>query len=584
MVRIWNAVRGIGLSPRAEMLAGLKDWARTEGCWYAGSAVLHFLAMLCLLLVPMKLITADRGEGLSFTTPATEPAELPDLKDFHLGEAPLETSELNSQVLVMRPAAQTEIYYDASEVFRKAGGGTKQESKEPNLGGLGGFSVAAWGRGTHVLGLGGVGAGIGTGTHPGSGGPEDGFGNRDPSGHRLAMIGGSATKQGDLAIAAALNWFYRHQESGGSWSLSHFAHHCKGRECRGASNIRADAGATALALLCFLAAGQTHKTDGPYRDAVQRAVFWLIKRQTSDGDLSAGAEQPMYSHGLATIALCEAYGMTKDPKVGNPAQAAVGYIERAQNRDAGSWRYDFQSQDGDTSVFGWQVMALKSAQMAGLAVSSFNLDHCKFWLARVAKGEHHGLFAYQPYREYTTSMTAVGLLCRQYLVRRARRGGHPRGQGVPPHPSAGKLRQRPARHLLLVLRHAGDVQPGRAGVGPVEPRHAAHAHRKPVQRRLRDGQLGPGTPRPGQLERKGRPDRHHRHVDADAGSLLSLPAAVSAARRASAHAGRRAGTAAGGGPKSGPVGPCRYAAGAQPRHRPVSVGTGDVRTWKTTAG
>ncbi len=415
MVRIWNAVRGIGLSPRAEMLAGLKDWARTEGCWYAGSAVLHFLAMLCLLLVPMKLITADRGEGLSFTTPATEPAELPDLKDFHLGEAPLETSELNSQVLVMRPAAQTEIYYDASEVFRKAGGGTKQESKEPNLGGLGGFSVAAWGRGTHVLGLGGVGAGIGTGTHPGSGGPEDGFGNRDPSGHRLAMIGGSATKQGDLAIAAALNWFYRHQESGGSWSLSHFAHHCKGRECRGASNIRADAGATALALLCFLAAGQTHKTDGPYRDAVQRAVFWLIKRQTSDGDLSAGAEQPMYSHGLATIALCEAYGMTKDPKVGNPAQAAVGYIERAQNRDAGSWRYDFQSQDGDTSVFGWQVMALKSAQMAGLAVSSFNLDHCKFWLARVAKGEHHGLFAYQPYREYTTSMTAVGLLCRQYL-------------------------------------------------------------------------------------------------------------------------------------------------------------------------
>ncbi len=419
MVRIWNAVRGIGLSPRAEMLAGLKDWARTEGCWYAGSAVLHFLAMLCLLLVPMKLITADRGEGLSFTTPATEPAELPDLKDFHLGEAPLETSELNSQVLVMRPAAQTEIYYDASEVFRKAGGGTKQESKEPNLGGLGGFSVAAWGRGTHVLGLGGVGAGIGTGTHPGSGGPEDGFGNRDPSGHRLAMIGGSATKQGDLAIAAALNWFYRHQESGGSWSLSHFAHHCKGRECRGASNIRADAGATALALLCFLAAGQTHKTDGPYRDAVQRAVFWLIKRQTSDGDLSAGAEQPMYSHGLATIALCEAYGMTKDPKIGNPAQAAVAFIERAQNRDTGSWRYEPQRHDGDTSVFGWQVMALKSAQMAGLAVSSFNLENCHRWLQLVAKGDHRGLFCYQYGREPGPAMTAVGLLCRQYLGAKA---------------------------------------------------------------------------------------------------------------------------------------------------------------------
>ena len=414
MVRIWNAVRGIGLSPRAEMLAGLKDWARTEGCWYAGSAVLHFLAMLCLLLVPMKLITADRGEGLSFTTPATEPAELPDLKDFHLGEAPLETSELNSQVLVMRPAAQTEIYYDASEVFRKAGGGTKQESKEPNLGGLGGFSVAAWGRGTHVLGLGGVGAGIGTGTHPGSGGPEDGFGNRDPSGHRLAMIGGSATKQGDLAIAAALNWFYRHQESGGSWSLSHFAHHCKGRECRAPATS-----APTPALPPWRCSLPGRRTNPQNRRPLsrRRAAGRLLAHQAANVRRRPVRRRrtahvlPRPGHHRPVRSLRH----DQRPQSRQPRPGRRGLHRAAQNRDAGSWRYDFQSQDGDTSVFGWQVMALKSAQMAGLAVSSFNLDHCKFWLARVAKGEHHGLFAYQPYREYTTSMTAVGLLCRQYL-------------------------------------------------------------------------------------------------------------------------------------------------------------------------
>ena len=129
-------------------------------------------------------------------------------------------------------------------------------------------------------------------------------------------------------MAAALFWFHRHQESAGNWSLSHFAHHCKGRECSGTSTIHADTGATALALLTFLAAGQTHQSKGPYHDTIQRAVFWLLKQQTSDGDLAAGAEQPMYSHGLATIALCEAYGMTKDSKIGNPAQAAVAFIER----------------------------------------------------------------------------------------------------------------------------------------------------------------------------------------------------------------------------------------------------------------
>ena len=60
-------------------------------------------------------------------------------------------------------------------------------------------------------------------------------------------------------------------------------------------------------------------------------------------------------------------------------------------------------------------MALKSAQMAGLAVDSQALEKCELWLQSVAKGQHGGLFAYQPYREPSPSMTAVGQLCRQYL-------------------------------------------------------------------------------------------------------------------------------------------------------------------------
>ena len=63
-------------------------------------------------------------------------------------------------------------------------------------------------------------------------------------------------------------------------------------------------------------------------------------------------------------------------------------------------------------------MALKLAKMAGLAVSSFALENCQHWLQLVSKGEPRA-FTYQYGREPSPSMTAVGLLCRQYLGAKA---------------------------------------------------------------------------------------------------------------------------------------------------------------------
>jgi hypothetical protein len=260
-----------------------------------------------------------------------------------------------------------------------------------------------------------VGVSSGDGNSPGVGGGEgEGFGGRG-KGHREALLGiGGGTKASERAVAGGLHWLARHQAAGGNWSIQH-SRACTGRGCGGQGSSKSDAAATAMGLLPFLGAGQTHKARGPYQRTVSRGIAWLINHQDrTSGDLSGGCPQPMYAHGLATIALCEAYGLTKDPAVGDAAAKAVRYVEQAQHEVTGGWRYK-PGDEGDTSVTGWQVMALKSAQMAGLGVNSLSLENTRKWLAAVSAGQHQGLYLYQPYREVSPSMTSVGMLCQQYL-------------------------------------------------------------------------------------------------------------------------------------------------------------------------
>ena len=166
-----------------------------------------------------------------------------------------------------------------------------------------------------------------------------------------------------------------------------------------------------------MAAGHTQRSDGPYQKCILHGVEWLCHHQQSDGNLAKGVAQMMYSHALATIALSEAYGMTGDKQVGLAAQAAVNFILAAQNARTGGWRYN-PGDDGDTSVVGWEVMALKSAHMAGLNVGSGGggpafsgagrwLDSCA-----VNRGAE---YSYTPGGGPSNTMTSVGLLCRQYL-------------------------------------------------------------------------------------------------------------------------------------------------------------------------
>lgn len=236
------------------------------------------------------------------------------------------------------------------------------------------------------------------------------FAQRAPE-KRLPLVkrmGGS--EKTERAVDLALAWLARHQSPNGRWDPSDFDDDCD--DCDGDTDIEADMALTGMALLCFLGADHTHVKDGPYRHNVNRGLKWLTRRQRGNGDLRGS--ETMYSHGIAAIALSEAYGMTGDRKLEDPVRRAVDFIIRGRHKRLGGWRYD-PGQVGDTSVLGWQVMALKSARMAGVAVPEVGFDSARRWLEYVESRSRPGLYSYRRNRSHSVSMTAEGMFSQQLL-------------------------------------------------------------------------------------------------------------------------------------------------------------------------
>ena len=320
-----------------QSLITCKEYFRDTGQWYLGSAAIHAVALVLLGLISMAMpsIVVNNGDvAPTFNSSQTEMDAPQGFTKFELKDAPLDPTELNAETLSQfeaKPmAGQTELFYDDSTEFVEAGGGTATDIKGPQLGGLNGFSVKDL---PGPAGKGGVGVGAGTSDKPGVGGQGEGYGFRG-QGHRAAMAGAlGGTKASERAGGAALNWIARHQTSYGKWSLD-FRSQCKNGVCTGTGAVRSDEAATALALLPFLAAGQTHKSKGPYKETITKGLAWLVKQQNAEGFLAGNSEQPMYAQGLATLAICEAYGMTRDEHIGAAARKAVAFIETAPNIQA----------------------------------------------------------------------------------------------------------------------------------------------------------------------------------------------------------------------------------------------------------
>ena len=230
------------------------------------------------------------------------------------------------------------------------------------------------------------------------------------------------TDASEKAVEAGLKWLQASQHADGYWDASA---HGSGKVSvdedgvdRQDAGRDADSGVTALAVLAFLGAGYTHE-EGRYSTTVSRALNWLTSSQREDGYLGGDATHyaQMYCHGMATYALAEAVGMQLDPqaesKLYEPLKKAVQYILANQHTDGG-WRY-VKGQKGDISMFGWQLMALKSADIAGIPIPDDARRGMIQFLKNRSLGKKQGLAGYREGMPATASMTAEALFCKQML-------------------------------------------------------------------------------------------------------------------------------------------------------------------------
>lgn len=242
-----------------------------------------------------------------------------------------------------------------------------------------------------------------------------GLSGRGKAARKALVAQGGGNRASEQAVARALKWLAAHQLPDGSWAFDHrVCPTCQGK-CPDGGTLGAKhrIGATAMALMPFLGAGQTHR-EGNYKKTVHAGLYFIV-RNMKVGRAGGDCTEPggsMYSHGLASIILCEAYGMTQDKELLLPAQATINFIVNAQDPVGGGWRYK-PRQPGDTSVVGWQVMALKSAHMAYLQVPPITVKKASHFLDSV---QTQGGAAYG-YTDPGSGLArnAVGLLSRMYL-------------------------------------------------------------------------------------------------------------------------------------------------------------------------
>lgn len=222
------------------------------------------------------------------------------------------------------------------------------------------------------------------------------------------------------AVDRGLNYLAQSQLADGSWL----------------SPMGKNTGVVSLATLALLAAGE-EPGRGKFGGAVNRAIAFLLRHQ-KDGLLVTAdtSHGPMYEHGITTLLLGEVLGMVNSRRPGferiwRAHRTATNLILRAQGvpRDptnTGGWRYNPTSTDADLSVTGWEILALRSAQSAGLEVPKRSIGEAVLYVKRCSDKATGG-FGYMPGSNPNVARTGTGILalelCGDFQSPEALRGG-----------------------------------------------------------------------------------------------------------------------------------------------------------------
>jgi hypothetical protein len=367
--------------------------------WLALSALAHGILLAILWVIPWDLLTPEKVNEIQASIEQTPeevweeppPEEPEEIEEEEPTEEPvLQDSEITEE-LTDAPTEEGDPDFLSDSPF---------ESDNFN----------------DVIGIGG-----------GAGGK---FGERFGGKGGRAKGGGKGTQQ---ALKDGLEWLAKHQSEDGSWDVDGFMSECGkigSTTCEGAGEAPHDVGMTGLALLAFLGDGNTTR-EGEYKDVVARGIKWLKDHQDPDTGLLGEklGHAFIYNHAIATLAITEAYYFSRNPLIKRTAQDAINYITTARNPYS-AWRYDVPPVgDNDTSVTGWMVFALRSAEDAGLKIDPEAYVGSLSWLDEVTDPST-GRCGYKEIGspssridrinehfppEKGEAMTAVALLCRFFL-------------------------------------------------------------------------------------------------------------------------------------------------------------------------
>ncbi len=197
------------------------------------------------------------------------------------------------------------------------------------------------------------------------------------------------------AVEKALKYLAEKQEADGSWG---------------------NTAITGFTLLAFMSNGHM-PNQGDHGKVVAKGVRNLCSTAREDGYLVGARGGNMYCHGMAALALTQAYGMTGDEDVKKITKRAIELIIKTQNNEGG-WRYDPSPTGADISVTIMQVMALRGAKDAGIHVPDKVMTDAIKYVNR-CYDKRTGGYKYQPYSAGAGyARTAAGVcvlqLCGQY--------------------------------------------------------------------------------------------------------------------------------------------------------------------------